>query len=247
MQIRIATFNIHKGFSHFNLRLTVHDIRERLRAENADVVFLQEVQGGHVLHPKRYPEWPAQPQHEFLADTVWPAFAYGRNSVYEHGHHGNAILSRYPILAAENLDISSHRYERRGLLHCEIELPAARGTIHCLCVHLALTERGRHHQIAALVARVREHVPAGAPLVIAGDFNDWRGRAGRQLMLALGVHEVFGGGGGRAARSFPSTLPVLRLDRIYVRGLSIRGAAVHHGLRWSRVSDHALLTAELRL
>jgi endonuclease/exonuclease/phosphatase family metal-dependent hydrolase len=39
---------------------------------------------------------------------------------------------------------------------------------------------------------------------------------------------------------------VLRLDRIYVRGFAIDKAEVHYGPPWSRISDHAALTAHLR-
>jgi endonuclease/exonuclease/phosphatase family metal-dependent hydrolase len=79
--LRIATYNIHKGFSFFNRRLVIHDVREHLRALNADLVFLQEVQGGHERHAWRYEEWPEQPQYEFLADSIWTDFAYGKNAV----------------------------------------------------------------------------------------------------------------------------------------------------------------------
>jgi endonuclease/exonuclease/phosphatase family metal-dependent hydrolase len=60
------------------------------------------------------------------------------------------------------------------------------------------------------------------------------------------VTEAFVSVRGRPARSFPSTLPVLRLDRIYVRGFSVDKAEVHYGQPWSRISDHAALTAQLR-
>jgi len=39
---------------------------------------------------------------------------------------------------------------------------------------------------------------------------------------------------------------VLRLDRIYVRGFAVQHTEVHHGLPWSRISDHAALSARLR-
>jgi endonuclease/exonuclease/phosphatase family metal-dependent hydrolase len=78
--------------------MMVHELRDRLRELSADIVFLQEVQGLHLGHAERHPDWPAQPQHEFLAEDVWGNHAYGRNMVYDHGHHGNAILSRFPIL-----------------------------------------------------------------------------------------------------------------------------------------------------
>ena len=57
---------------------------------------------------------------------MWREVAYGRNATYRHGHHGNAVLSRYPIVAQENEDISAHAFENRGLLHCEIKLGAKR-------------------------------------------------------------------------------------------------------------------------
>ena len=245
--LKVATYNIHKGFSHFNRRMMVHELRDRLRNLNADIVFLQEVVGEHERHARRYPAWPAEPQYEFLAESVWGEFAYGRNAVYDQGHHGNAILSRYAILRAENQDISAHAYEKRGLLHCEIDIPGAAQPLHCVCVHLALHERGRRQQIGALVERLLREVPSGAPVIVAGDFNDWRNLAGRRLATELGLSEAFRDRRGGAARSFPSAFPVLRLDRIYVRGFTVRHTEVHHGYPWSRISDHAALSAELAL
>ena len=247
MDLHVATYNIHKGFSHFNNRMVVHELRDRLREVSADIVFLQEVIGAHDVHARRFVDWPDEPQYEFLADSVWSEFAYGRNAVYDHGHHGNAILSRYPILSAHNQDVSSHAYERRGLLHCEIDVPRLSASVHCVCVHLALGERGRSNQVSALIERVVDLVPAGAPLIVAGDFNDWRNRAGKRLVGELGLREAFRDYRGRPARSFPSTLPMLRLDRIYLRGLSVYHAKVHHGHPWSKISDHAMLSAHLAI
>ena len=54
MTLRICTYNIHKGFSQFNRRMMVHELRDRLRALDVDLVFLQEVQGLHLGHPLRH-------------------------------------------------------------------------------------------------------------------------------------------------------------------------------------------------
>ena len=257
--LKVTTYNIHKGFSDFNRRMMVHELRDKLRGVGADIVFLQEVQGAHDHHAARLGNWPAEPQYEFLADSVWSEFAYGRNAVYDHGHHGNAILSRYPIISTANEDVSSHAFERRGLLHCEIgwprallstSLPTSLSTsrpLHCVCVHLALFERGRRLQLGALIDRVRREVPDDAPLIVAGDFNDWRNRAGRRFAAELGLSEAFRDHRGVCARSYPSAFPLLRLDRIYVRGFDVRHTEVHHGLPWSRISDHAALSARLAL
>jgi len=247
MKLHIATYNIHKGFSHFNRRMMVHELRDSLRMLNADIIFLQEVQGIHHRHAERFENWPIEPQYEFLAHEVWPEFAYGRNVVHDQGHHGNAVLSRFPIVRAENEDVSSHEFEKRGLLHCEIKLPDAGATMHCICVHLALNERGRRHQVGAIIERLNREVPEGAPVIVAGDFNDWRNLAGKRLATQLGLREALADHRGRVARSFPCAFPVLRLDRIYVRGFDVEHTEVHHGRPWSRISDHAALSAHLRL
>jgi endonuclease/exonuclease/phosphatase family metal-dependent hydrolase len=247
VDLHVATYNIHKGLSQFNRRMVMHDLRERLRGLNADIVFLQEVLGAHQRHAERFHDWPEEPQYEFLADSVWREFAYGRNAVYDHGHHGNAILSRFPIVAYENQDVSTNPFETRGVLHCEIRVPNVDATLHCLCVHFALDERGRRQQLTALIDRLVEQVPDEAPIIVAGDFNDWRNRVGKRLAAELGLIEVFRDYRGRPARSYPSRLPLFRLDRIYVRGFSVHHAEVHHGDAWSRISDHALLSARLAL
>ena len=244
-RLRVCTYNIHKGFSQFNRRMVIHELRERLRTLDADIVFLQEVQGLHVRHSARHADWPQRPQHEFLAEDFWLQTAYGGNAVYDHGHHGNAILSRYPILSAHNQDISDHAFERRGLLHCEIALPGRADPVHCACIHLGLTGGTRRRQMQAIVERMHTLAGGKARLIIAGDFNDWRNLADDQLCDSLGVIEAFAGERGRPARSFPATLPVLRLDRIYVRGFQVESAQSHYGLPWSKISDHAALTAQL--
>jgi endonuclease/exonuclease/phosphatase family metal-dependent hydrolase len=89
------------------------------------------------------------------------------------------------------------------------------------------------------------HVPADEPLMIAGDFNDWTTRAGSVFAGKLGLHEVFEQHTGRHARSFPSILPILSLDRVYTRGFHIQHAEVHSGARFIKMSDHAVLSARL--
>ena len=244
--LRIATLNIHKGLSHFNTRMVIHELRDGLRALNADIVFLQEVQGLNQRHALRFARWPDSPQDEFLAEGRWQ-HAYGCNAVYDHGHHGNAILSRFPIRNVANHDVSNHRFERRGLLHCEIEVPGARQPVHAVCVHLSLGERGRRRQLATLSDHLCALVAPADPLIVAGDFNDWRHAASRSLSVRLNMQEVSIESSGRPARTYPSVLPILRLDRIYVRGFSVSAARAHHGTPWSLLSDHLALTADIAL
>jgi endonuclease/exonuclease/phosphatase family metal-dependent hydrolase len=242
--LRVTTYNIHKGFSQFNRRMMVHELRERLRHLDSDIVFLQEVQGLHLNHASNHDNWPEEPQHEFLAEDVWQSTAYGENVIYDHGHHGNAILSRFPIIDSHNQDVTHLQFERRGLLHCQIMLPTGE-TAHCVCAHLSLFGRSRIRQMTALANYLEAIAPDGTPLIICGDFNDWRNRADNVLRERLDLTEVFCGASGRPARSFPAGLPLFRLDRIYVRGFSVEKAEVHFGAPWSKISDHAALSAHL--
>ncbi len=243
--LKIATFNIHKGFTHFNARFALHQQREVLRRLHADIVFLQEVQGHHVLHSQRFQHWPAEGQLAFLADNIWPQFAYGKNAVYQEGHHGNALLSKFPIINTHNQDISAHVVESRGMLHAEMQVPNWQTPLHAICVHLGLFARWRRKQLDSVAHYIEHVVPAHAPLIVAGDFNDWSTRTGQTLAKRLHLQEVFHTHGGAHARSFPAIFPMFKLDRIYTRGFAVTHVQVHAGPSFLRVSDHAILSATL--
>ena len=243
--IKVATLNIHKGLSHFNRRMVIHELRDGLRELDADLVFLQEVQGLNQRHALRFASCPPGSQQEFLAGEQW-RHVYGRNAVYDHGHHGNAILSRFPFVSFENHDVSDHRFERRGLLHCVVSVPGWRRNLHLVCVHLSLHERGRARQLEAISGRLKELAAHDLPIIVAGDFNDWRHRATAILERQLGLTEVSVSRSGRAPRTYPSLLPIFPLDRIYVRGFEVQASRVHAGKPWSMLSDHLAVSAELR-
>jgi len=262
MKLRIATWNIHKGVSALGRRPRVHAIKQALAGIGADRVFLQEVQGRHDLLALKHASWPSQGQHEFLAGEAQHS-AYGKNAVYDHGHHGNALLSSFPIAAVRNHDVSDHAFESRGILHCVVTVDSR--VIHCYVIHLGLFAISRWRQTEALIDAVCASAPADAPLLIAGDFNDWTNALSASLRERLGVTEVFdrqlsasrfgsylrrlAGRGPRKApaRTFPAAMPMLQLDRIYVRGFEVLEATVLHGPSWARLSDHAPIIAELVL
>lgn len=242
-RFRVLTVNTHKGFTALNRRFILPELREAVRSVAADLVFLQEIHGTHERHPKRYSNWPTMPQYEFLADSIWPQYAYGRNAVYPDGDHGNALLSKFQILRYDNLDISQSGHESRGLLHCVMRLPGQTKELHAICVHLGLQEKHRQQQLRLIAERVAE-IPADAPLIVAGDFNDWRLRAD---LSHCGLREVFTEAHGKPPRTFPARLPVLRLDRIYVRNVSVHSPQVLNSRPWSHLSDHAPLSVEIEL
>ncbi len=266
MKLRIATYNIHKGVSSFGSRPRIHALKNAVANLGADILFLQEVQGRHdLLAAKHAAKWPEQGQHDFLAGDDSFHVAYGMNAVYDHGHHGNALVSRFPIASYENQDVSDHIYEKRGILHCVVQPIDSNIDIHCFVVHLGLFAGSRRRQTAALVEAVTASAPSNAPVLIAGDFNDWTNELSATLREKLSVCEVFdsdlsrrGFGtylrrlSGRGpvmqpARTFPAAMPFLKLDRIYVRGFAVEEAQVLHGGLWSKLSDHAPIVTTLRL
>jgi endonuclease/exonuclease/phosphatase family metal-dependent hydrolase len=244
-RLRVLTVNTHKGFTAFNRRFILPELREAVRSTGADLVFLQEVTGSHDGHASRHPAWPRTSHYEFLADSMWSDFAYGRNAVYPHGHHGNAILSKYPILQHRNLDVSIVGPERRGLLHCVLQVPG-HDEVHAICVHLSLLESHRQLQLD-LLCKLLESLPSHAPVIIAGDFNDWQLQGNLRLARCNYLHEVFERHAGSLARTYPARLPMLRLDRIYLRNASSHSPKILGNRPWTHLSDHLPLTVEVHL
>lgn len=241
--LSVVSYNIHKGLVASNTRMALRRMRDRLHALAPDIVLIQEIVGRNQQMERRFADWPIGTQLEFLADQMWPHTAYGRNAVYKSGDHGNAILSRYPILQVKNIDLSLHSREQRGILHIQVDAPGFEQPLHVCCTHLNLLHGHRKRQIAAIAMRISEAVPPHCPLILGGDFNDWRLWATRELHDRIGVTETHLSVHGRHARTFPGFSPVLALDRIYVRNLKVLGSQVLDGGGWRMLSDHLGLHA----
>ena len=241
MLLKVLTYNIHKGLNWNNSQLTISRIKDVLHQTDAEIVFLQEVVGENVQHQKNYEDWQ-DAQYEFLADEKWPEFAYAKNAVYDHRHHGNAILSKYPIRCWEQIDISTNRLEQRGVLFCEIELPT--GPLHTYCVHLNLLHRSRIKQYAQLSNIIHKRTTHNIPTIIAGDFNDWNRKASSYLEDKEGFEEVHKSLHGVYPKTFPIQFPFLSLDRMYTRNFAPKLARIHNQGIWKELSDHAAIYVE---
>ena len=114
--------------------------------------------------------WPELSQADFLAPEGYEA-VYRTNAFTRHGEHGNALLSRWPVVAHQQEDISDHRFEQRGLLHVEVMVHGQ--SVHVVVVHLGLIRASRARQLAQLQRFIAREVPPNAPLLVAGDFNEW--------------------------------------------------------------------------
>lgn len=240
MKIKILSFNIHKGFNWNGQKFTLIELKKFLETENPDVVFLQEIVGENHKFREKVGNYPIENQLEFLADKVWPHFSYGKNAIYDHGHHGNAILSRFPLVFMRRQNLSLHRLEQRGLLHGIIHLDNL--PIHLLCTHLNLFHFHRTKQYKMISDYIKNEV-GESRIILGGDFNDWNRKASRTFEVENDLSEVFKKKYGQYAKTFPVQFPILTLDRLYVKNLECTNVKIYHDQKL--ISDHLPISAEL--
>jgi endonuclease/exonuclease/phosphatase family metal-dependent hydrolase len=245
MKLKILSYNIHKGFTIGNRDFILEQIRLALRETNADILFLQEVLGDHQDKKCKIPDWKTAIQFEYIADTVWPHFAYGKNAVYPEGHHGNAILSKFPIIEWQNHAISTNRFEHRGLLKTKVMIPELEQELLLCNTHLDLTQSGRDLQTEMLIKHMKTEQEL--PWVLVGDFNDWNKKISSRIEDTLGAKEVFKELHGNYPATFPSFLPMLSLDRVFVHNLRPIKAVALKQAHWKNLSDHLPLYVEIDL
>lgn len=237
-RLRVVTYNIHKGVQGLGpaRRLEIHNLGHAVEQFDADIVCLQEVRKMNRREEKRFAHWPDVAQADYLAPEGYAA-VYRTNAITRHGEHGNAVLTRWPVLAHQHEDMSDHRLEQRGLLHCEVQVHGRR--VHVVVVHLGLIRASRIRQVAQLRAFVEREIPPQHPLLVAGDFNDF-GDWMHQALGAFGMHEYEH----TRQPTFPSRLPLVQLDHVFARGLRPVDLVAPRGAIWGRMSDHLPLIAE---
>jgi endonuclease/exonuclease/phosphatase family metal-dependent hydrolase len=248
--LRVATYNIHKGVRGLGprRRLEIHNLGLAVESMQADLVCLQEVRLHHSRDARRFERthfgWPAQGQAAFLAPEGYEV-AYRSNAYTRHGEHGNALLSRWPLGDIGHHDVSDHALEQRGLLHVPVQWAGT--SVHVVVVHFGLVHASRVRQVQRLAAYLQAEVPADAPLLVAGDFNDWGEKLDDPMAEAGLLRARDPQPQAKRAATFPAIAPVFALDRVYLRGLHCRAAMVPRGLAWARMSDHLPLLVELEL
>jgi endonuclease/exonuclease/phosphatase family metal-dependent hydrolase len=239
--LRVVTYNIHKGVQGFGplRRLEIHNLGSAMAGMDADVLCLQEVRKMHRKESLHFAHWPDVPQADFLAPEGYHA-VYQTNAVTRHGEHGNALLTRWPVIRHRHEDMSDHRLEQRGLLH--VELDVAGCTVHVLVVHLGLIRGSRQRQLAQICRYVEREIAPGSALLVAGDFNDTGPWVQRQLEgSGLMAPQT------RRCPTFPSRLPLVQLDHVFGRGLLPGESQVLHGKHWARMSDHLPLVTQWQI
>lgn len=244
LPLKILTYNIHRAIG-VDRRFRPERIVRVLQHYGADVVLLQEVDEGA-------PRSRELNLAEELAQAAgYPHFALGHNVSLRKGRYGNATLSRFPILRERNIDLSvAQSWIRRGCQHTSVQVNE-RTLLEVFNVHLGLSARERQQQIE-LLSRSHEFggVAEGTPMLVGGDFNDWRSLLWPTFTNGFGFRCATDSKTGRrgAIATYPSFSPQGGLDRIYFRGplrlLTVRRCR----LQVSRVaSDHLPVIADFEM
>ena len=243
-EFSLITYNIHKGLNLGNRKFILDKIKDKLHKNDPDFILLQEIHGSH--ESRVIPDNPETSHLNFLADDTYLYNVYGKNAVYKEGDHGNALLSKWPILDWKNINLSTNNWEHRGLLMVKLDYKVGEHFLHIACCHLNLLEKGRQKQINSICDYIQDEVDDNTPLILAGDFNDWREKLSVKLRQRLGLQEAFLKSQGNHAKTFPSFRPSLKLDRVYFRHLSLMEAAVLDSKEWGELSDHSPLSVRFK-
>jgi endonuclease/exonuclease/phosphatase family metal-dependent hydrolase len=239
LSLRIATYNIHKCRG-LDRRVRPQRIAEVLKEINADVVALQEVVGMDEITRERN-------QVRVLAEELEMDFRIGENRRLHGAAYGNAVLSRLPIVADHNHDLSCRRYEPRGCLEIKVQLASTQNVLQIFNVHLGTGFLERRYQAHRLLEVIAGDSPQLAPRIILGDFNEWtRGLTTRLLNRHLNSAEPEQRLG--RARTYPGVFPLMHLDHVYYNSLlKLKSINVHRSLLALAASDHLPIRADFVL
>ena len=232
--VRVVTYNIHTCVG-VDRRYDPGRISMVLREIDADIACLQEVDAGR-------PGERHSDQWAYLGVATGCRVIKGTGVRQPPGRFGNAILTRFPVLAARLIDLTVAGYEPRAAIDADVLIGDR--VLRVIATHFGLHAAERRQQANRVMAALGEPVPASRreahAVLLMGDLNEWRGRHGaiRSLDRRLGPST--------AARTFPSWMPLLSLDRIYAGGPAIlRDVDVYRSPLARLASDHLPLVGSL--
>jgi endonuclease/exonuclease/phosphatase family metal-dependent hydrolase len=237
LTFRIATYNIHKCRG-LDRRVRPERIVEVLKETGADVIALQEVVG--LDHADRQHN-----QVRWIADELGFHYRTGGNRRLHGAAYGNAVLTRLPIAASHNHDVSWRKNEPRGCLEVLLELEGTQ-RLRIFNVHLGTGYFERRYQSKKLLDIMNHGSRDAAPRVALGDFNEWpRGLASHLLEAHFKTAEPRGRVG--RARTYPGILPLAHVDHIYYDSpLHAVKVSIHRTRLALIASDHLPIVAEFR-
>ena len=227
--IRVVTYNVH-GCKGCDLRVAADRPLRVLERIDADVIALQEFVDGSLPTGKRL--------LEHWADTLGMRGVYAPAFVRGGELFGNALLTRFEIVAHRNHDMSIRGFRRRTFLEVGLRIGAV--SLQMMIVHLGLSAGERARQ-AGRIEEMSE-VMNGDVQMWVGDFNEWRPRG----VISRTLNNHFASS--PPVATFPAIAPFLPLDRIWLRpGGHLIEVRTDRSRAAMIASDHLPLIATLSL
>ncbi len=228
MTVRLLSYNIHSGWG-LDRKHDYQRLNRLLEEHKIDIALLQEVD-------TRPPNRPTEKDVADLCGDRFPHFVAGPTVEEEAGWYGNAVLSRFPVLGHETVDISMPGREPRNIM--EVLIDTHQGILRVLNTHKGLNHGERKRQLEKLHVLIDRE--SDLPLFVSGDINEWHtsSRAMRELNSSLHSEKV--------GATFPTWFPLFHLDRIWCRpDAIIKQACVLKNAKTRFFSDHYPVLVEL--
>lgn len=230
---RIVTYNIHSGIG----RDKKHDykrIGQFLANSGADVVLLQE------MDTRPSERSTTQDVKDICAENTFkliPSPAIRESD----GWYGNAILTRFDVLAHDTLDVSQNGRQPRNVQI--VELKTEKTPLTVVNTHKGLKKLERRSQFSLLHEHLSSRMKEKQiPLVLAGDFNEWQffSKAFKALNELLLQQKV--------GATFPSHFPVFALDRVWVSDdIKVKACRKLKNAKTRILSDHLPVLVDIEL
>lgn len=230
--LTVLTYNIHHG-EGTDAKLDLERIARIIRAENPDLVALQEVD-------EKTERTANVSQAAELGRLTGLHHAFGKAMDYRGGAYGQAILSRWPITQTKVQQLPQRAgREPRIVFVAQIESP--HGNLNFATVHLDhQLEEVRLDQARALNKILADEK---TPALLCGDFN-----AGPESSTMKFIFEHWlDAAGDRAANTIPSANPRKRIDYILAAPKDGWTAATSRVLEEPIASDHRPVLARVTL
>lgn len=224
------------GLSPFRRRDVLGAMETVIHATQADVLCLQEDMSKDDV---------SETQMSIRCREIWGQSVFGKTVVHPRGAQGNSILSRFAIINSESRALPSFGDQHRNFLRATIDC-GGRLPVVVICLHLGLNEKHRLQQIKAVARYIESNIDQNQPVVLAGDFNDWRERLSTATLLP-GFREAVCETSNRRFRTFPAWLPTFRLDRILLKNCSLNAARVMTDSGRLGRSDHLPVIADISI
>jgi endonuclease/exonuclease/phosphatase family metal-dependent hydrolase len=237
LNMRLLSYNIHKGIGGRDRRYSLERIIQVIEHEQPDIVCLQEVCCGYQRCSRD--DQPQRLAEHFHAQSM----LFQRNVELRTGCYGNLLLSRWQIDVKHQISLRLNTRKPRGAQIAIVETPE--GPIKLVNLHLGLAERERHWQMSHLTSHRLFADVNGLPDLMAGDYNDWRNTLQRPLGRQ-GFHHVTGPPS--RFRSFPAYLPLGALDKAFARGeIVVASARIATSKLARSASDHLPLVIDFHM